>query len=696
MDSTSSSKQRRKRTPPTRLASSSSGGGGAVGVGLSSPSPISRMEDRFSSTTTATISPLHQQLQPHQIENHGTVGNNKSAIIKQTIHQVESQYYTPMLSSTEPSSRLVALLSPSRSISETLQAFATTTGRKLEEIWDEVGYSPDERSTEIKDLIQKFREICDAKVAAEEHFAATYRQTISEAKEEIRHLSNALKVDVDPQLLSGGTPTQTLIDEHASLEVVLEGLRTAAVAAKEDMQSCLTFLIESHNSLGAAIDPKWYDVESDLTMRRREQFHKKMNELSDEISTRTSAVIQLVRDCQQLIDDLRMDVLNNGSELDRRIVGSLIKTDSGKFVMASQKRSETCVGINASALDELTHRLAQLHAEKRRRKVMLQEMGAEIAILWEKLHINEEEQMAFTMSVQGLSLETIAKGETELKRLRTLKTEMLGNLLQEARETIKQLWELTNVKMEERSSFTHYYVRDDSSMNDELLEKHEAYIQTLQVRMEQMKPILRLIERREVIVRERIQYEDLQKDPERLTQRGAALTKQLMAEERMAIRIKRDLPKLTEKLTETLNEWKDVHQEDFQYNGEVYTHIMARQEEEWKNYKADEAHRKQKKKQDEMHYVENRFVAQPLQQIAKRRFGPTQPFGDTTATVNNNTNANTGSASPAESKPTNGSSITKSAANVRTNQSYDTVTGTTATSIAIPTAQQPTQKRSLR
>lgn len=689
MDSTSSSKQRRKRTtstPPIHLAASSSGGGG---VGLSSPSPISRMVDRFNSTTTTTTkSPSHQQ---HEIKNHFPANVEPSTYIENT----SNQYYTPMISSTEPPSRLVVLLSPSRTISETLQSLATTTGRQLEEIWDEVGYSPEERSTEINDLVQKFREICDSKVAAEQHFAATYRQTISEAKEEVRQLSNALKVDVDPQLLSDGAPTQTLIDEHASLEVVLEGLRTAASTAKEDMQQCLTFLIEAHNSLGVPIDPKWHDIESDLTMRRREQFHKKMDEIRDELSTRTSAVIQLVRDCQQMIDDLRMDVQNEGSDLDRRIVGSLIKTDSGTYTMVSQKRSETCVGINASALDELTQRLAQLHAEKRRRKGMLQVMGAEIAVLWEKLHINEDEQMAFTMSVQGLSLETIAKGENELKRLQALKSEMIGNLINEARETIKQLWELTSVKVEERRKFVAFYVRDESSMNDDLLEKHEVYIQTLQTRMEQMKPILRLIERREVIVRERIQYEDLQKDPERLTQRGAALTKQLMAEERMAIRIKRDLPKLTEKLTETLHEWKNEHQEDFQYNGEVYTDIMARQEEEWKNYKADEANRKLKKKQDEMNYVENRFVPQPLQQISKRRVGPTQPLGDTTAFASNNTSnvattSNNGSTTTIETKATSGLNIiNKPPIGARTNHSYDTATTN-------PTTQQQVQKRSLR
>jgi Ase1/PRC1/MAP65 family protein len=539
-------------------------------------------------------------------------------------------FLTPLIPQQPPneSSRMM-FLSPSRTLSETLIALATTTGRQLAEIWDEVGYSPEERATELSDLLEQLRASCASKVAAEEHFATTYRETIAAAKEEVRRTAAALQVPVDPQLFSEQpSTTQTLIDEHAVLEATLEGLRAKATAAKEDLQNCLNFLVHAHDALGIDLDPSFCDMESDLTTRRRELLHNKQEEMKDELTTRTAAVVQLVRDCQQLIQDLRMDPTSRrsdgSSDLDRRIMGSLIRSDDGTYSIVSQFRSDTCVGISAKALEELTRRVAQLHSEKRRRKGLLQEMGAEIAVLWEKLHIPEEEQMAFTRSVQGLGMETITKGEKELKRLQILKSEMLGNLIHEARAIIQDLWEETNIKQEDRRRFVAFYVRDENAFDDQMLEAHEAYIQTLQTRMEQMRPILRLIERREVVIQERFQYEDLQKDPERLTQRGAALTKQLMAEERMAIRIKRELPKLTERLTEVLNEWKDVHQEDFQYRGEIYTEVMQRQEDEWQQYKAVEAERKLKKKQDELHFAENRFAAQGKKRpgVATGAFNP--------------------------------------------------------------------------
>ena len=100
-----------------------------------------------------------------------------------------------------------------------------------------------------------------------------------------------------------------------------------------------------------------------------------------------------------------------------------------------------------------------------------------------------------------------------------------------------------------------------------------------------MQPILKVIEKREEILKERMEYEELQKDPSRLQQRGSALTKQLMREEKIARRIKKDLPKATDYLERKLREWKKTNEEGFLYHGEVYLDVMRRQEIEWNQYK---------------------------------------------------------------------------------------------------------------
>jgi len=551
---------------------------------------------------------------------------------------VNRSVFTPILTPSGDRGTSMVMLSPSRTIAETLTQLASSTGHQLEEIWDEVGYSPDDRAAQLSDLIVKFRDICENKMAEERGVAETFRQTIAEAKEEIKKLSTSLKVNADSHMLDdSATGAQTLSDELATLEASLEGLRTAAATAKKDLRECRDYLVEAHTALGIDMDPSWRDIESDLTARRIADFHRKKSEMKEELTTRTAAVVQLVRDCQQLMEELCMEPEKDGSELDRRIAGSLVRSKEGSFIMASKRRSDTCVGISAKALEELTQRVAKLHKEKLRRKAKLQQMGGEIAVLWEKLRVPVEDQMQFTKSVQGLGNDTIEKGEAELQRLHVLKAEMLGNLIAEARDVISDLWDQTNATPESRQSFSPFFVRDDTLFDDELLEKHDDYIGTLQARLEQMRPILRLIERREMVLHERYEYEELQKDSDRLQQRGAALTKQLMAEEKMAKRIKRDLPKLTEVLIEKLAEWNKVHGCDFQCKGEVYLDVIARQEEEWKQYKDGEMQRKLKKKQEEKAYVDNRYKTHhhnPAGPSKPRTGGAARPLADSTMRSN--------------------------------------------------------------
>ena len=506
-------------------------------------------------------------------------------------------------------SQSMILLSPSRTIGESLTTLASFTAHQLEEIWDEVGYTPEERASQLSDLLVKFRDLCETKVAEERGVAETFRQTIADAKEEMKTTAKALKTLVDPELLRDNS-LLTLTDELERLEMALEGIRRDATDAREDLKECRDQIIEAHEALGIKeeLDAQWRDIESDLTVERREQFHRKRTEMKEELQTRTSAVIQLLRSCQNLMHELSIDTGEKGTDLDRQIGGSLVRSKDGSFIMTSKFKTDSCIGISSAAYEELMSRLEELNGEKRRRKTKLQDMGANIAMLWEKLRVPEEEQKAFTESVQGLGLDTIEKGQNELQRLLSLKADMIGKLVVEARESIVALWDETNATKEQRSSFEHFSVQNEDLFNDELLDKHEEYIRALQGRLEHMKPILKMIKHREDIIQERMEYEELQKDPNRLQQRGASMTKQLMKEEKMARRIK-SLPKLTRELEEKLKDWKETNYEDFQYHSEKYLDIMQRQEEEWQQYKENELQQKLKKKQEEQALVESRFGA---------------------------------------------------------------------------------------
>jgi protein regulator of cytokinesis 1 len=149
--------------------------------------------------------------------------------------------------------------------------------------------------------------------------------------------------------------------------------------------------------------------------------------------------------------------------------------------------NDNCTGIGSHSLDKLTKRVRELSAEKRRRKVVLANMGAEIGELWEKLHVSREDQQAFAESINGLGLDTIVKGEVELKRLSELKSVMMGKLISDARSTIRNLWDEIHSNEKEKSSF---HGIDDLNFTDNLLAEHEKYIVTLENRLGQLQPLL--------------------------------------------------------------------------------------------------------------------------------------------------------------------------------------------------------------
>ena len=488
------------------------------------------------------------------------------------------------------------LLPPSQTISESLNALALSTSEELEKVWDEVGCSPEDRADQLTDLLSGFRKLCEEKIEAERMTAQYYKETIITYKEEIRAKSAALKIDVDETLLEDGGG-QSLSDEAMTLEVTLDKVRSIADVASADLCKCRDLLLDYYEALGQTLEDCWQDVTSDLTQSRRDEFHNKVKEMEEVVFNRKSAVEKLLQDCQALLEALDYDISEN--ELDYRIMNSLLKNDDGTSSIESKDKTDTCTGISSSTLEDLTKRLGQLNQEKKQRKAKLNEMGAEIGALWEKLHVSKEDRSKFADSIHGLGIDTIEKGEKELIRLYELRAEMMGKLILDARKRIDELLKETNANDELKNSFNVLGIEDEAGFNEELLNGHEQIIESLESRLSQMRPMLDMIEKREVIVRERMQYEEFQKDPDRLQQRGAALTKQLMKEEKMSRRIKKDLPKYTELLQKKLREWVNTHGEPFFFKGEPYADVIQKQEEEWQQYKDNQTKRKLKKKQEE-------------------------------------------------------------------------------------------------
>ncbi|GMH62652.1 hypothetical protein TrRE_jg3967 [Triparma retinervis] len=486
---------------------------------------------------------------------------------------------------------------PQQSLSS-VPTLCSSTAAALDAIWDEVGYSSAEKNAQIGALVDTIKNFCDMKVAEEKAVKNQFQVSIDQTRIEIADTSRALSKEIPSSTFE--ETSSTLTEVLSSLTEVAETLRNAASSARNRIAVARETILTSHAALGTEVPDQFSNQAADaedLREKAVKDFEEAAEDIALSVSTRMETIIGLVEDSQNLIKELCIEA--DISEFDRKIVGSLQSNKAGAKEMVSMVETETCVGIGGNALEELTTRVGELNTEKKRRKIKLGELGAEIACLWEKLKIGEDVQREFTESVKGLGMDTLMKGEVEVARLHALKSEMRGKLIAEARETIVQLWEDTNASQSVRDAFEGLKTMDEDDFNDELLQKHDDEIAVLQARLDQMRPMLRMIEKREEVIAERTKYEELQKDPDRLKQRGGALTKQLMMEEKMSKRIKKDLPRYNDALVKKLNEWERECGEAFMFRGERYADVMTTQESEWRAYKDNEAAKKLQKKQQE-------------------------------------------------------------------------------------------------
>lgn len=108
------------------------------------------------------------------------------------------------------------------------------------------------------------------------------------------------------------------------------------------------------------------------------------------------------------------------------------------------------------------------------------------------------------------------------------------------------------------------------------MEGHEHYYNTLLKRVEELRPLLAEIAKREQITKERIELEHIQMNPERLSARGPNAREERKREEGMHTRVK-NLEKMTKRVMGMISKWEESNG-PFLYAGEAYAERVASQD----------------------------------------------------------------------------------------------------------------------
>jgi hypothetical protein len=225
------------------------------------------------------------------------------------------------------------ITSPSKLMRDSLVQLANQTASRLDALWDTIGVHPDERQAQLSDLIETLSRLCDEKINEEEGLVAQFRKEIDDMKAEWERSCAALgmeksdpveKLRRDPSVateLGGGSEGLSLQCEYEAIQVRLESVRAAIAAAKEDAVASQKRIFEAYKALnGDAVNghveagelDQWTDVDTNLTQERRAEFRDKATELEENVASRTRAVVALMVECQDLIQEL--DIMSEHGE----------------------------------------------------------------------------------------------------------------------------------------------------------------------------------------------------------------------------------------------------------------------------------------------------------------------------------------------------------------------------------------------
>eukprot|EP00752_Nemacystus_decipiens_P008014 g7161.t1 len=460
---------------------------------------------------------------------------------------------------------------------------AKQTTSRLEVLWDEVGYTPEEKRRQMQGLIDGFKTLCENKEKQEEGVKSQFVSSIEDAKDRIK---TSRKILGQEQVEDSSADDMSLTDQLAYYEMEADAIKKMCKAQHEKFEMLSEEVVHMSMVLGDDSDAdlaEWRDLESSLTDERLQKFKDKKAELNKATEDRMQTVASLVSTVQDLMEELKISAM---TPLDNRILGSLaIPSSTGAPVLQTTERTASSVGIDRVALDELTAKHEELIAQRNARREKLERMGEEILDLWQQLDIPKAEQDVFAESVDGMGHQTLEAGETELNRLRKLKLEKMGDLVLASRTRIQELWDEIGYSETERVAFKPMMVTEEG-FTDELLQQHTQEAENLSTKFETMKHILEKIEERETLVQQRIEYETSTKDPSRLRPKGSQqerreqrrrLQEELEAEKR----IKNHLPKLTSNLSKSIPQWETAQNSLFLYKGERYLDTLQRSEEEY-------------------------------------------------------------------------------------------------------------------
>lgn len=482
-----------------------------------------------------------------------------------------------------------------------INVLSQKTFQSLLKIWAEAGYEETECFTLLGDIFIKYNNMCSSEIQAEQQILDHAKRQVDDKFAYYKSLNEKLcRESPNDHSCMGSNYADKLAELEKrifEIEKDINQRNDKIVAAKKDVES-------SAQELGEIIPATFdkYDIKTELSDARLEKINDYKSVLVTIRAKRVSEIIEIVKECQKCMTDLVLASEGNAAidgnnknyeSINSKIVSFILNTDISSYSYAANTFP---FGVHYSTVELLLSYLKALLLEKEKRRVQLTSIGSEIARLWTLLRIPATERDAFSSSFQmNLSLSTLKTGQQELTRLREIRKNSLEQVISTLRYEINLLWtEIGIITDEAKSSeYSDYFVAVED-LSDEAVEQHETYFTELKSKVEELRPLLLKIAKREAIVEERIELEHIMLNPERLTARGPNAREDRKKEELMQGRVK-NLEKITKETLAQVATWEEHSGVPFCYGGERYADRVNSQEEYYLDYRNNLRNNRRKK-----------------------------------------------------------------------------------------------------
>ncbi|KAF5727932.1 65-kDa microtubule-associated protein 1-like [Tripterygium wilfordii] len=444
----------------------------------------------------------------------------------------------------------------------------TTCGsllQKLQEIWDEVGESDEERDKMLLQIEQECLDVYKKKVEQAAKSRAQLLQALSDATLELSSLLSALgeKSFVGiPEKTSG-----TIKEQLAAIAPALEQLwkqKEERVKEFSDVQSQIQKICgEIAGSLNISENPAV--DESDLSLKKLDEYHSQLQELQKEKSDRLHKVLEFVSTVHDLCAVLGMDFYCTVTDVHPSLNDST----------GVQSKS-----ISNETLSRLAKTVLALQEDKKLRLHKLQELATQLIDLWNLMDTPIEERRLFDhvtcnistsideVTVPGaLALDLIEQAEVEVERLDQLKASRMKEIAFKRQGEVEEIFAHAHIEIDPEAAREKIMELIDSGSVEptELLADMDNQIAKAKEEALSRKDILDKVEKWMLACEEESWLEDYNRDENRYNaSRGAHLNLKRAEKARVLVN---KIPAMVETLVAKTRAWEEEREIQFAYDG---------------------------------------------------------------------------------------------------------------------------------